>query len=265
MLDVLVVGAGPVGLLLASELRRHGVDCRVVDRAAAPTDKSKAVVLQARTIEHLDQLGLDREFIEHGVSLRGVSFIQGGRRVAQLRFDRLDSRYPFALDVPQSTTERLLGDRVGALGGRVERGVELVGIEREADWVTGVLQHADGRRERERVRYLCGCDGAHSAVRELTGMGFAGRRYEEEWILADVRIEAPPFGRDEATIFTEPHHFLAVFPLPDERWRLIAVRKVRSPGSRRPRRWSRSSRRCCSITCEGPSGWRTRRGSRRSA
>jgi 2-polyprenyl-6-methoxyphenol hydroxylase-like FAD-dependent oxidoreductase len=229
-LDALVVGAGPVGLILASELRRHGASCRIVDRAAAPTDKSKAVILHARTIEHLDQFALAQEFIERGTVLHGVSFFQGGRRLAQLRFDRIDSHYPFVLDIPQSTTERLLGDHLKALGGEVEREVELVDIEREEDGVTAVLRHADGRRERQQARYLCGCDGSHSPVREFTGTGFAGSSYEEEWILADVRIEASPFARDEATIFAEPHHFLAVFPLPDDRWRLIAVRKVAEPG-----------------------------------
>jgi 2-polyprenyl-6-methoxyphenol hydroxylase-like FAD-dependent oxidoreductase len=229
-LDALVVGAGPVGLMLASELQRHGASCRIVDRSAGPTDKSKAVILHARTIEHLDQLALEQEFIERGAALHGVSFFQGGRRVAQLRFDRIDSHYPFVLDIPQSTTERLLGDHLKAHGGDVEREVELVGIEREADGVTAVLRHADGRHERQRARYLCGCDGSHSPVREFTGTGFAGSSYEEEWILADVRIEASPFARDEATIFVEAHHFLAVFPLPDDRWRLLAVRKVAKPG-----------------------------------
>src|SRR3954451_12659723 len=93
--DALVVGAGPLGLMLASELRRHGSSCRIVDRAAAPTDKAKAVILHARTIVHLDQLGLEKEFIERGTALHGVSFFQGGRRLTQLRFDRIDSRYPF--------------------------------------------------------------------------------------------------------------------------------------------------------------------------
>jgi 2-polyprenyl-6-methoxyphenol hydroxylase-like FAD-dependent oxidoreductase len=229
-LDVLVVGAGPVGLMLASELRRHGAACRIVDRAPAPTDKSKAVLLHARTIEHLDQLALEREFIDRGTVVRRVSFFQGGRRLAQLRLDRVDSRYPFVLDVPQSTTERLLGDHLQALGGEVEREVELVGVEREADGVTGMLRHADGQLEKTRARYLCGCDGSHSVVRQLTSIAFEGSSYEEEWILADVRIETPSFARDEATIYAEPHHFLAVFPLPDDRWRLIAVRKVAQPG-----------------------------------
>src|ERR687891_154968 len=139
-LDALVVGAGPVGLVLASELRRHGASCRIVDRAAGPTDRSKAVILHARTIEHLDQLALERAFIERGTALHGVSFFQAGRRLAQLRFDRIDSHYPFVLDVPQSTTERLLGDHLKALGGDVEREIELVGVEPDADGVTAVLR-----------------------------------------------------------------------------------------------------------------------------
>ena len=225
-----MVGAGPVGLMLAAELRRQGASCRIVDRAAAPTDKSKAVVLHARTIEHLDQLALEQEFIDRGVVVHGVSFFQGGRRLAQLHLDRIDSRYPFVVDIPQSTTEQLLGDHLRALGGAVEREVELVGFERDADGVTGTLRHADGQLEQVRARYLCGCDGSHSRVRELAGIAFAGSGYEEEWILADVKIAAPPFARDEVTIYAEPHHFLAVFPLPGERWRLIAVRKVAVPG-----------------------------------
>jgi 2-polyprenyl-6-methoxyphenol hydroxylase-like FAD-dependent oxidoreductase len=228
-LDVLVVGAGPVGLVLAAELRRHGAACRIVDRAAAPTDTSKAVVLHARTLEHLDHLTLEQEFIERGATVHGVSFFQGGRRLAQLRFDRVDSRYPFVLDIPQSTTEQLLGDHLQTLGVEVERGVELVGFEREADGVVGTLEHADGRLEKTRARYLCGCDGSHSTVRKLAGIAFAGNRYEEEWILADVKIKLPPFSPDEVSIYAEPHHFLAVFPLPDGRWRLIAVRKVALP------------------------------------
>jgi 2-polyprenyl-6-methoxyphenol hydroxylase-like FAD-dependent oxidoreductase len=228
-LGALVVGAGPVGLLLACELRRHGASCRIIDRAPAPTDKSKAVIIHARTIEHLDHLGIEQEFIDRGTLVHRASFFEGGRRLAQLHFDRVDSRYPFVLDIPQSTTEQLLGERLRALGGEVEREVELVGFDQEADGATGILEHANGKVERTRARYLVGCDGAHSTVRELTATSFEGSSYEEEWILADVKVEEPPFARDEATIYAEPHHFLAVFPLPDDRWRLIAVRKVAAP------------------------------------
>jgi 2-polyprenyl-6-methoxyphenol hydroxylase-like FAD-dependent oxidoreductase len=228
-LDALVVGAGPVGLLLACELRRHGTSCRIIDRAPAPTDKSKAVIIHARTIEHLDHLGIEQEFIDRGTLVHRASFFEGGRRLAQLHFDRVDSRYPFVLDIPQSTTEQLLGERLRALGGEVEREVELVGFNQEAEGATGILEHANGKVERTRARYLVGCDGAHSTVRELTATSFEGSSYEEEWILADVKVESPPFAPDEASIYAEPGHFLAVFPLPDQRWRLIAVRKVAAP------------------------------------
>jgi 2-polyprenyl-6-methoxyphenol hydroxylase-like FAD-dependent oxidoreductase len=230
-LDAIVVGAGPVGLALAGELRRHGATCRIVDRAPAPSDKSRAVALHARTLEHLDQLGLAQAFIERGTAVHGVSFFRAGRRTAQLRLDGVDSRYPFAIDPPQSATERLLGDHLVALGGGVERGVELVGLETEGDGVTCTLRHPDGRREELRARYVCGCDGAHSTVRVLAGIPFAGRSYGEQWILADVRIQTPAFARDEVTIYAEPHHFVGVFPLPDERWRLLAMRGAATHGA----------------------------------
>ena len=228
-LDALVVGAGPVGLLLACELRRHGASCRIVDRSPARTDESKAVIIHARTIEHLDHLGLEQEFIGRGTLVHRVSFFQGGRRLAQLHFDRIDSRYRFVLDLPQSTTEQLLDEKLQSLGGAVEREVELVGVEREPDGVTATLRHADGRLERTWARYLAGCDGSHSTVRDLMDTSFDGSSYEEEWILADVKVESPPFAPDEASIYAEPGHFLAVFPLPAQRWRLIAVRKVAAP------------------------------------
>ena len=201
-----------------------------------------------------------------GSPVHGVSFFQGGRRLAQLHLDRIDSRYPFVLDIPQSTTEQLLGDHLRALGGEVEREVELVGFEREADGVTGTLRHADGQLEQVRARYLCGCDGSHSRVRELAGIAFAGSSYEEEWILADVRIEAPPFARDEATIYRRAAPLPRRLPAPG---RALApdrgAQGRRARASRRTRRRSRSSRRCCSITRESPSGCSTRHGSRRSA
>jgi len=147
-LDALVVGAGPAGLMLASELRRHGAACRIVDRAPAPTDKSKAVIVHARTMEHLDHLGLEEKFIRRGTPVHGVSFFQHGSRLAQLHFDRVDSRYPFVLDIPQSTTEQLLGDHLQALGCEVEREVELVGFERDADGVLGTTGIVTGSSRR---------------------------------------------------------------------------------------------------------------------
>jgi 2-polyprenyl-6-methoxyphenol hydroxylase-like FAD-dependent oxidoreductase len=227
--DVLTVGAGPVGLTLAAELQRYGATSRIVDRAPQPTDKSKAVIVHARTLEHFDHLELEHTFLARGTMVSAVSFFVRSKRVAQLNFDSTDTRYPFVLCIPQDVTENILGNRLGDVGLHVERSVEFIDFEQDEAGVTSRLRHPDGSIEEVRTRYLVGCDGSRSTVREKAGITFEGLAYEEEWILADVQLETDFFSRDEASLFAEPHHFLAVFPLPGDRWRLITVRKIADP------------------------------------
>ena len=134
--SVLVVGAGPTGLAMAAELARHGVQCRVIDKARAPSDKSKAIVVQARTLELLSLMQLADEFVTAGHPVHAANIYSNGKRIVHLRFDDLDSPHPYLLVLAQSETERILADRLRQLGVAVERGVELLSLSQDAEKAT---------------------------------------------------------------------------------------------------------------------------------
>jgi 2-polyprenyl-6-methoxyphenol hydroxylase-like FAD-dependent oxidoreductase len=231
--QVLVVGAGPTGLMMASQLARHGVAVRVVDRAAAACAESRALGVQSRTLEIFDDLGIIQQALALGLPMHGASIHAGGHRLLHLSLDELDSPYPFILDLPQSQTERLLGSYLEGLGARVERQVELVGLTQDARSVTATLRHADGREETVAAPWLVGCDGAHSTVRHALGLPFEGAAYPEGWILADVRLHWS-LPDDELHMFLRPGGGLAVFPLRGGRARVIAEVPLPSPEGEAP-------------------------------
>jgi 2-polyprenyl-6-methoxyphenol hydroxylase-like FAD-dependent oxidoreductase len=227
--NVLVVGAGPTGLAMAIELARHGLRPRIIDRAAEPSQTSKALGVQARTMEYFERLGIAEQAIATGRQVHAGSIYSERRRIVHLTFDRIASRYNYILILPQSDTERLLTARLQAEGIEIERNVELVGCGQTAEVVEAALRHADGREETVATPWLIGCDGAHSAVRRLLNLQFEGHAFEESFSLADVRLEAE-LADDEVTVYLSSGDIVALFPLPgDRRYRIIIERHAGPP------------------------------------
>ncbi|MFE1553802.1 FAD-dependent monooxygenase [Streptomyces sp. NPDC058734] len=186
--DVLVAGAGPVGLTAAAELRRRGVACRIVDRLPARLPYAKAVGIQPRTLEVWDRMGLVREALEASVPMYGqLVYVDGVRRERMEMVLPPEVPYGFAA-LPQYETERILEGFLARFGTRIERGTELVSFAQDAGGVTCRLVGPEGAEEL-RTRFLVGCDGAHSLVRKGLGLTFGGGAFAEEYMLADVRVD----------------------------------------------------------------------------
>ena len=217
---VMVVGAGPTGLMMAAGLKMHGVPCRIIDKEAAASDKSRALAIHARTLEIFESLGIADEFVERGQKLRGMHVSMEGKPVIHATFDRIPSRYAYVLSLPQSETERILEQHLEKMDVRVERSTELIGLTQDADAVTATIRRADGAQQRFTTPYLIGCDGAHSTVRHVLGLRFHGAEYEELFVLADVQISWQ-FGEDEARAYLSSEGTAAYFPMGRGRYRII--------------------------------------------
>src|SRR5262245_58598335 len=162
MAEVLVVGAGPVGLTMATELARHGASCRIIDKLAAPAGYCKAIGVTPRTLEVWEDMGVARAMIEAGLWLRGLRTIVGGKTHDTI-FDFPDLPYG-NLGIPQYATERILADHLTRHGIKVERAIELTGLRDDGNRVVVDLRGPSGRIEPAKFQYVVGCDGAHSAV-----------------------------------------------------------------------------------------------------
>jgi len=218
---VLISGAGPVGLTLANELVRQGIAVRIVDKAARRTDKSKALVLWSRTLELFDDAGYVQGFLSAGLPAHGAQISTGKQIIARISFDLIDSRFDYALMIPQSETERILEERLAAAGVKVERTVGLSGFTDRGDSVEAVLTGAGGASETLRADWLVGCDGAHSAVRHGLGFAFEGSTLQSHWALADGHVTGLD-RQDHLHIFWHRDGILAFFPIVGDRWRVIA-------------------------------------------
>jgi len=215
--DVLVVGAGPSGLTLAASLIKRGVATTVVDRQAAGANTSRAAVVNARSLEVLEGLDVARRLVKEGIEAPRFSIRDGARTLIPIDFGSLPTEYPYSLMVPQSTTERVLLDRLVELGGSVVRPKVLTTIDQDAEGVTATFD--DGGVIR--ARYVVGADGLHSTVREQAGIGFEGGAYEESFILADVRLSGD-VPADEVILYWATAGLTVVAPLPGDIYRIVA-------------------------------------------
>jgi len=215
--DVLVIGAGPSGLTLAASLVNKGVATTVVDAQAAGANTSRAAVVNARTLEVLDDLDVSRRLVKEGVQAPRFTIRDGRRLLIPVDFSVLPTDYAYSLMVPQATTERLLLDRLTELGGTVIRPKTLASVRQDANGATATFDDGDVIT----ARYVVGADGIHSTVREQAGIGFEGGVYQESFTLADVRLggEVPT---DEVILFWAKAGLTVVAPLPGDIFRIVA-------------------------------------------
>ncbi|KJK36474.1 FAD-dependent oxidoreductase [Lentzea aerocolonigenes] len=184
MIDVIIAGGGPTGMMLAGELRLHGVEVLLLEREAEPTKVVRALGMHARSVEILDQRGIVDRFLELGTKHPLAGFFAGIDKPAP---ERLDTKYPHTLGLPQPITERLLTEHAVELGAVVRRSCEVVGLSQDDEGVTVSL--ADGSSLR--ARYLVGCDGGRSTVRKLAGIDFPGEPARVEILLGEMEIGVP--------------------------------------------------------------------------
>ncbi|MBY0289120.1 MAG: FAD-dependent oxidoreductase [Mycobacteriaceae bacterium] len=215
--DVLVIGAGPTGLALAASLVARGVTTTVVDQQAAGANTSRAAVVNARTLEVLEDLDLARRLVKEGVEAPRFTIRDRGRTLIPIDFSALPTEYPYSLMVPQSTTERLLLQRLEELGGSVQRPRSVTAIAQDPDGVTATFEDGDVVR----ARYVVGADGIRSIVRQQAGIDFEGSVYDESFVLADVRLtgDAP---HDQVILYWATAGLTVVAPLPDGTYRIVA-------------------------------------------
>ncbi|MCO5968903.1 rifampin monooxygenase [Actinoallomurus soli] len=215
MIDVIVVGGGPTGLMLAAELRLHGVHVVVLERDAEPTKIARSLGLHVRSIEVMDQRGLLERFLAHGKQYQLGGYFAG---ISKPWPGRLDSAHAYILGIPQPITDRLLDEHATEVGAEIRRGCEVVGLSQDTDGVTAEL--ADGTRLRS--RYLVGCDGGRSTVRKLLGVGFPGEPTRAEWLLGEMEVtEDPATVAAVVAQVRETHHRFGLGPTGDGVYRVV--------------------------------------------
>jgi 2-polyprenyl-6-methoxyphenol hydroxylase-like FAD-dependent oxidoreductase len=217
--DVLIIGAGPTGLVLALWLAKLGVKVRIIDKTAEPGTTSRALAVQARTLELYRQLDLTQAVVAGGHRVPAVNLWVRSEPAARLSFENIGSGltpYPFLHIFPQDQHERLLIERLQRLDVAIERKTELIGFSEEENGVVARLRGPDGQEVQCAASYIAGCDGARSIVREVIGTGFPGGTYRQIFYVADVEATGAALN-GELHIDLDEADFLGVFPLAGQR------------------------------------------------
>ncbi len=222
--DVLIVGAGPTGLVLAAELLRHGVTACLIDSAAGPSELSRAVAVHARSLEMFDDMGMADRLIAVGTQITRFNVFAGNQRLVQLDMDRLEGPFPYILGVSQAQTEAVLREQLEILGLETQYQTKLVSLTQTPTGVNADIQWPDGQIRPLRCRWLVGCDGAHSRVRKAVNIAFEGEQYPESFLLADLHLEWPQEQlQNQAFAFLHQQGPLLIFPLQGTRYRVICA------------------------------------------
>jgi 2-polyprenyl-6-methoxyphenol hydroxylase-like FAD-dependent oxidoreductase len=219
---ILIVGAGPTGLTAAVELSRLGVGVRIVDRAPERSLTSRALGIQARTVELLRVRGVGDELARLGNPASATTLYSEGEKLASIELHRMPSEFNYVLLLAQSDTERLLTEQLNRQGVKVERGVELTALTRHRGAVSAVLHSGDGAEETVDASYLIAADGSHSVIRKSLGLPFVGKSLTHNYVLGDLHL-AGDVPEDQLSIFLARNGFLAVFPMGDRRFRFMAT------------------------------------------
>lgn len=218
---VMIVGAGPTGLTLACELKRRGVDFRLIEQKQEPIQTSNATWIQPRTLEIFDLMGVIAPVLRRGNVCESLQFYIHGQEVCRLPLQSLPTPYPYALMLSQSETEKILTQHLHQLGGEIERGIQLTGVSVDDAHVLCELKNAEGEIETASCDYLLAADGANSSVRDYCGLHFLGEDIAEQFIVADATIESG-LSKKAMHLFFDQGSLFAAFPMGHQEYRITA-------------------------------------------
>src|SRR5215470_14538804 len=224
--DVLIIGAGPTGLMLANQLTRRGVRTVIIDRNPGPTRETRALGVQARTLEIYSHLGIVDRALELGKRSTGGNIWADGQRRARIAFGETGqgvTPYPYLLVLGQDDNERIMGDHLREMGGSVQWNTELVSVTQTPESATAVVRLADGSEKSITAAWVAGCDGARSKVRESGGIEFAGAPYEHVFFVADTELTGSMVP-DEVNVYLFRDGFHLLFPMRGkDHWRIAGI------------------------------------------